>query len=149
MPDETDLQPAPGAPPPASSQQQPPPDQTLKRAIDRFGEQVSTILQQAYDQAGEIIANAEREAAQLRAAAGREAAEISARAEERVRELDLEADRIWAERERLLADARQLGERLFALVQESAARFPAEAPPAADVALSGAPGSAPAPGPAA
>jgi hypothetical protein len=59
-------------------------------------------------------------------AARREAEEITREAEDRVKELDLETDRIWEERLRIVEDARELARQLETLADTAAQRFPAE-----------------------
>jgi hypothetical protein len=58
--------------------------------------------------------------------ARREAVELVASAERRVRELDDETERIWAERHRIVDDARDLAAQLLALAHSAAERFPAD-----------------------
>ncbi len=58
--------------------------------------------------------------------ARREAEEIATEAADRVKELDLETDRIWEERLRIVEDARDLARQLTALADSAAQRFPAE-----------------------
>lgn len=100
------------------------PDAAVRSALERVGDEVTGILQRAHDTAGEIVAQAEREADEHRAAAERHAAEVTAIAEQRVHELDLDTDRIWAERERIVADARDLSRQLQAVADLAAERFP-------------------------
>lgn len=100
------------------------PDGAVRHALDRVGEEVSGILQQAHETANEIVAAAEQEAEDHRRQASEYAAEIVAVAEKRVRELDLDTDRIWAERERIVADARDLSRQLQGVADLAAERFP-------------------------
>lgn len=103
------------------------PDVAVRNALERVGGEVAAILQQAHDTADEIVAQGEREASEHRTAAERHAAQITAAAEKRVRELDSDADRIWAERQRLIADAGDLAHRLQAVADLAAERFPEDA----------------------
>jgi DivIVA domain-containing protein len=100
------------------------PDVAVRNAIERVGGEVSAILQQAHDTAGDIVAEAEADAAAHRAAAAKNAAEVTAAAEQRVHELDLDTDRIWSERERIVEDARDLSRQLHAVADLAAERFP-------------------------
>ncbi|HTW11266.1 MAG TPA: DivIVA domain-containing protein [Solirubrobacteraceae bacterium] len=100
------------------------PDTAVRDALTRVGEEVAGILQTAHETADDIVANGEREADDHRAAAERHAAEVTAIAEQRVHELDLDTDRIWAERERIVADARDLARQLQAVADLAAERFP-------------------------
>ena len=103
------------------------PDMAVRDALERVGGEVAGILQQAHDAADQIVAQAQREASDHRASAERHAAQITAAAEKRVRELDSDADRIWAERQRLIGDARDLAHRLQAVADLAAERFPEDA----------------------
>jgi len=104
------------------------PEEAVRRALEQVGEDVTGVLQRAYETAQQIIANAEHDAAAQRSAAEQDAAASIALAEERLRELDLDTDRIWGERERILADARELAGRLTALIEGADARFPPPEP---------------------
>src|ERR1700749_5041903 len=55
-----------------------------------------------------------------------EAAQVAGAAEQRVRDLDADTDRIWMERERIVADAEDLAAQLLALAKTAAERFPAD-----------------------
>jgi predicted phage gp36 major capsid-like protein len=114
----------------------------VRRALERVGEEVSGILQRAHDTAEKITANsrseaedrleaARREASQLKAEAEREldaarqdAVEIRAAAERQLTDLDADTDRIWAERHRIVEDARELARQLLELADAAAERFP-------------------------
>jgi DivIVA domain-containing protein len=100
------------------------PDLAVRSALERVGGEVAGILQQAHDTADEIVAAAEADAAAHRAAAAKQAAEVTAAAEQRVHELDLDTDRIWSERERIMTDARDLSRQLQAVADLAAERFP-------------------------
>ena len=100
------------------------PDTAVRDALARVGDEVSGILQRTHETADDIVAAAEREAEDHRLAAERHAAEVTAIAEQRVHELDLDTDRIWAERERIVADARDLARQLQAVADLAAERFP-------------------------
>ena len=104
------------------------PDEAVRDALNRVGEEVADVLQQAHTTADEIVATAERDAAELRERAVRDAAEVTGAAERRVRALDSDTDRIWAERERIVADARDLASRLQAVADLATERFPSDAP---------------------
>lgn len=124
------------------------PDAAVRRALERVGEQVSGILQRAHETADKITANARSEAqarldgARAEAAevtaqaqgelerARRDGQEIRAKAERQLSELDADTDRIWAERHRIVEDARQLAGELMELADAASERFP----PAEDTA---------------
>jgi hypothetical protein len=101
------------------------PDAAVRRALERVGEQISGILQRAHDTAGEITAQSRREAEDRLEVARGEAAAIKNAAEQRVKELDADTDRIWAERHRIVDDARELARQLLAIAESAADRFPA------------------------
>ena len=102
------------------------PEAAIRRALERVGEEVSGILQRAHDTAGQITAQSRSEAEDRLEAARQEAAQIVASAEQRVRDLDAETDRIWAERQRIVDDARELARELLGLTDSAAERFPAD-----------------------
>ena len=58
----------------------------------------------------------------------KEAAQIAAAGEQRLKDLDAETDRIWAERLRIVEDARELAGQLTALAQSATERFPPAEP---------------------
>ncbi len=103
------------------------PDAAIRRALERVGEEVSGILQRAHDAAAQITFQSRSEAEDRLEAARREAAQIVSAAEERVRELDVETDRIWSERHRIVEDTRDLAHELLTLTDSATDRFPAEA----------------------
>ena len=96
---------------------------------------MSGILQRAHDTAEQITSQSRSEAEDRLEAARREANQLveTARArpgaaglEHRLRDLDSETDRIWAERHRIVEDARGLATQLLAIAEEAGERFPAE-----------------------
>jgi hypothetical protein len=111
------------------------PEAAVRRALQRFGEEISGILQQAHDTADEITSRSRAEAEERLAASRREAIEITAEAEQRVKDLDAETERIWAERHSIVTDARELARRLTELAEAALERFPAD--PAAPAAGAG------------
>lgn len=104
------------------------PEGAVRRALERVGGEVSSILQRAHDTAEDITAKSRSESEDRLAQARQEAAEIVRDAERRARELDAEVDRIWAERDRIVADVRKLSEELELIAGAAATRFPAAAP---------------------
>lgn len=109
--------------------QQQSPDAAVRSALERVGDEVADVLKQAHNTADEIVATAKREAEEHRAQASRDAAHVTALAEQRVHELDLDTDRIWGERERIVADARDLARQLNQLAELAAERFPQDSEP--------------------
>jgi DivIVA domain-containing protein len=102
----------------------PTPGAAVQDALERVGEEVSGVLKQAHHSAEELIRIAQREAKEHRDEAAREAAHVTSVAEQRLHELDLDTDRIWGERERIVADARDLARQLNQLADLAAERFP-------------------------
>jgi cell division septum initiation protein DivIVA len=102
------------------------PDDAVRDALARVGDEVSSVLRQAHQSADQMVAEAQREADDHRERAAREAAAVTAIAERRVHALDVDTDRIWAERERIVADARDLASRLQAVADLATERFPSD-----------------------
>lgn len=100
------------------------PEAAVRKALERVGEQITGILQRAHQTAEEITAQSRREGEERLEQARIEAAEIVASAERRVKDLDSDTDRIWIERHRIVADARDLARQLTALAEAAAQRFP-------------------------
>lgn len=100
------------------------PEAAVRRALERVGEQISGILQRAHETAEQITVQSRREAEDRLEKARVEAAEIAAAAQRRVNDLDADTDRIWAERHRIVDDARDLAQQLVALAETAAERFP-------------------------
>ena len=103
------------------------PEAAVRRALERVGEQISGILQRAHETAEQITAQSRSEAEDRLEQARIEAAQVAEDAEERVKDLDADTDRIWLERQRIVADAEDLAGQLLALARTAAERFPAEA----------------------
>jgi DivIVA domain-containing protein len=129
------------------------PEAAVRRALERVGEQISGILQRAHETAEQITAQSRGEAEDRLEQARGEAAQVAEAAEQRVRDLDADTDRIWLERERIVADAEDLAGQLLALAKTAAERFPADAQAGAEPdsgadaeADAGAPGEAEADG---
>jgi uncharacterized protein with HEPN domain len=107
------------------------PEAAVRRALERVGEQIAGILQRAHETAEQITAQSRSEAEDRLQQARIEAAQVADAAEQRVRDLDADTDRIWLERERIVADAEDLAAQLHALAKTAAERFPADAEAAA------------------
>lgn len=102
------------------------PEAAVRRALERVGDQISGILQRAHETAEQITAQSRAEAEDRLEQARREAAHTIDAAEQRVRELDADTDRIWGERQRIVADAEDLSGQLLAVAREAGDRFPAD-----------------------
>jgi DivIVA domain-containing protein len=100
------------------------PESAVKHAVAQVSEETRGILERAHETAEDITARSRARADDRVQEAEREAAKIREAAEARVRELDADAEAIWAERMRLIADVRDLAERLLGVADEAAARFP-------------------------
>src|SRR5450755_62079 len=100
------------------------PEAAVRRALERVGEQISGILQRAHEAAGEITSQSRAEAEDRLERSRREAAQITAEAEQRVKDLDVDTDRIWAERHRIVEDTRGLARQLREVAESAAERFP-------------------------
>jgi cell division septum initiation protein DivIVA len=99
--------------------------------IERIGEQTSSILVVAHDQAHETTRLAREKADRWIAEAAAQAEEITQEAERTLRELDSETDAVWRERRKLLEDVRCTGAALIGLADEATERFPGETEPEA------------------
>jgi cell division initiation protein len=100
------------------------PEAAVRRALERVGEQISGILQRAHETAESITAQSRREAEDRLEQAREEAGQIIRAAEQRVRDLDADTDRIWLERQRIVADAEDLAAQLHSVARTAAERFP-------------------------
>jgi hypothetical protein len=101
------------------------PEAAVRRALERVGEQISGILQRAHETAEQITMQSRKEAEERLQVARQEATEIISAGERRAKELDADADRVWAERMRIIEDARALSRELLAISDAAAERFPA------------------------
>jgi DivIVA protein len=116
------------------------PQAAVKRELDRVGQETAAILQRAHEAADEVARRSRSKADARVEEAERESARLVKEAEAKARRLDKDADDIWAERRKLLEDARRMGERLIEIADEALERFP----PAED---GGPPAEPPAPEP--
>jgi hypothetical protein len=111
------------------------PEAAVRRALERVGEQISGILQRAHETAEQITAQSRSEAEDRLEQARLEALQLTSAAEQQVRDLDADTDRIWVERQRIVADAEDLAAQLQSLAKSASERFPADAEAAATVAF--------------
>jgi DivIVA domain-containing protein len=102
------------------------PQEAVRRALDRVGEQTSAILREAEETAERMTAKSRTEADDRVQRAEREADAITSQARSRLRELDVDIDRIWLERQRLIEDTRKLADTLLEIADDAEERFPAE-----------------------
>jgi uncharacterized protein with HEPN domain len=108
------------------------PEAAVRRALERVGEQITGILQRAHETAEQITSQSRSESEDRLEQARVEAAQIADSAERRVKDLDADTDRIWLERQRIVADARELASQLLGLADTAAQRFPADEDAAAE-----------------
>lgn len=104
------------------------PQAAVKEEIDRIGAATADILRVAHERAERISSRAREEANARVDLAHAEAKQITADAEKRMRQLDADADIVWQERRRLINDTRQLADKLLAVADDAAERFPEEEP---------------------
>ena len=97
---------------------------SISEEIERLGEQTASILVTAHDKAHETARQAQHQAARAVTEAAHDAERITADAQRRLRELDDETDAVWRERERLLADVRDVSATLATLADAAQERFP-------------------------
>jgi ElaB/YqjD/DUF883 family membrane-anchored ribosome-binding protein len=100
------------------------PQSAVKRELDRVGKETAAILQRAHEAADEVTSRSRARADARLEEAEREAERIRRDAEQRVRQLDKDTDDVWAERRKLIEDARAVGEALIRLADEALERFP-------------------------
>jgi DivIVA domain-containing protein len=111
------------------------PESAVRRALMRAGGQISGVLRRAHETAGEITAKSRSEAEDRLERARAEADELLDTAERRVRDLDADTDRIWLDRQRIMADVEDLSNQLLGLAKQAGERFPDDddgQPPPAD-----------------
>ncbi len=101
------------------------PEAAVARALEQVGEEVAGILRRAHETAEQITAQSRSKAEDRLQRAHQEAQEITVSARARLLDLDADTDRIWAERRRIVEDARSLAAELEQLVDLAAERFPA------------------------
>ncbi len=102
------------------------PEAAVRRALERVGEEITGILQRAHETAEQITVQSRSDAEDRLEQARQEASHIAEAAEQRVRDLDADTDRIWLERQRIVADAEELAAQLLALAKTASERFPAD-----------------------
>ena len=100
------------------------PESAVRRALVRAGSQISGVLRRAHETAAEITAKSRSEADDRLERARAEADELLETAERRVRDLDADTDRIWLDRQRIMADAEDLSNQLLGLARQAGERFP-------------------------
>ena len=106
-----------------------PPSGAVRRALDQVGDEVAGILQRAHDTAAQITADVAAGDRRRLQVARREARGRCGRRPERAsHELDADTDRIWAERHRIVDDARDLARHSWPLRKRPPSGSRAEEP---------------------
>ncbi len=100
------------------------PAPAVEEELDRLGEETTAILRVAHEQAAEITRRAQTQADRCVADAAANAVAMTEDAKRKLRQLDSETDAVWAERGRLIEDARNVATALFSLAEDAAERFP-------------------------
>lgn len=108
------------------------PEAAVQKALAQVGDEVASILRRAHEAAEQMTAQSRSEADDRLQRAQREALEITASARARLHDLDTDTDRIWAERHRIVEDARSLAAELAELAELASERFPAGEEPEED-----------------
>jgi hypothetical protein len=102
------------------------PAPAVEDEIARVGEETSAILRVAHEQAAEVVRRARTEADRCVSDAAANAVAMTEDAKRKLRQLDTETDAVWAERGRLIEDARNVATALLSLAEDAAERFPEE-----------------------
>jgi len=97
------------------------PQGAVRQALDRLGDEVAGVLEQAHERAAEIAAQSKREAEHRLQLAHRAAAEITGNAEAHRERIEVESEHLWAEHDRIVGEARELARRLLELADAAAA----------------------------
>jgi ElaB/YqjD/DUF883 family membrane-anchored ribosome-binding protein len=100
------------------------PQSAVRRELERVGHETAAILQRAHEAADEVARRARTKADARIEEADRQAEEMRREAEARLRRIDKDTDDVWADRRKLLDDARAMGEALIRLADEALERFP-------------------------
>lgn len=111
------------------------PEAAIRHALDQVADETRGILERAHETAEEItrrsrsqaddrLQRAEHEAEQVRKAADDYASEIRDAAEKRLAALQADADRIWQERQGLVADLRERSRQLEQVATVAEERYP-------------------------
>jgi DivIVA domain-containing protein len=100
------------------------PESAVRRALIRAGSQISSVLRRAHETAAEITTKSRSESEDRLERARAEAGELIDTAERRVRDLDADTDRIWLDRQRIMADVEDLSNQLLGLARQAGERFP-------------------------
>jgi len=97
-----------------------------ERTLSSARAEAEQTVTSARAEAEEMLSGARATAEELRGRARADVEEILAEGRKRVKELDADADRVWAERRRIVEDVRYLAGQLSALAESASKRFPAE-----------------------
>ena len=100
------------------------PQSAVRRELERVGQETAAILQRAHEAADEVARRARTRADARIEEADRQAEEMRREAEARLKRIDKDTDDVWADRRKLLEDARAMGEALIRIADEALERFP-------------------------
>jgi len=100
------------------------PQAAVREALDRVGEETSSILQRAHETAEEITGEASAEARHHLDAARQDAESLRREAESHARTLAHDSDSVWQERGALLDDMRRLADSLLEVADSASERIP-------------------------
>jgi ElaB/YqjD/DUF883 family membrane-anchored ribosome-binding protein len=100
------------------------PQSAVRRELERVGQETAAILQRAHEAADEVSRRSRTRADARLEEAERQAEQIRREAEARLKRIDKDTDDVWADRRRLLEDARAMGEALIRIADEALERFP-------------------------
>jgi cell division initiation protein len=111
------------------------PESAIRNALDEVADETRGILERAHEaaegitrrsrsQADDRLQRAEREGEEVREAADAYASEIRQTAEKHLRALEEDAERVWAEREALIADLRECATQLERTAAAAEERYP-------------------------
>ena len=94
----------------------------MQRALDEVGEETAGILQRAHETADEIAARSRAQAEGRIQRAEREADMLRQQADSYAEQLVLDTRMLWAERQRLIQDIRQLADEVLATAEDASER---------------------------
>jgi cell division initiation protein len=111
------------------------PESAIRNALDEVTQETRGILERAHEAAEDItrrsraqaddrLQRAEQEGEEVRASADAYAREVREAAEKHLRALEADADRIWKEREALIADLRERSRQLEQAAAAAEERYP-------------------------
>jgi DivIVA domain-containing protein len=110
------------------------PQYAVQRALENVGEETASILRQAQETARQMTSRSKAQAHERLQDAEQESTRLRLEAEAHVRRIEGDAERIWAERQRLIEDTRTLAEAVLRAADDAHERIPERDGPAASAA---------------